>query len=267
LKQEVLVPGFALALFLGVDLVPHEADGLVRYDTDWTTVYFESGGLPPARMERFVRLLDQGIIDIETYVGGSPPEAGKVRKVTYYVKSDIEISWSYRHTVLLPLERVQTDSAPYLHETTHILFPVRSGSLWFAEGFASYVQSYVSEHLGGYDGYVFSKGGNGAVEGLARRYLRKPQGQAVVSYVGRDGAPPDLYSDRWGVAAPFYVLSHSFVKFIIERAGLDKVRPVLRSPSLDEAIEESTGQSVEAWRTAWLSSLAGTADVKQAGPD
>jgi hypothetical protein len=243
--------------------VPHEADGLVRYDTDWTTVYFESGGLPAAKMERFVRLLDQGVVDIATFVGGSRPEPGQTRRVTYYVKSDIEISWSYRHTVLLPLERVRTDAAPYLHETTHILFPVRSGSLWFSEGFASYVQSYVSEHVGGYDGYVFSRGGNPAVDGLARRYLARPQGRAVVDYVGREGTPEDLFSDRWGVAAPFYVLSHSFVKFLIERAGLEKVRPLLRAPNLPEAIAESTGQGVDAWRTAWLSTLGGGSDLRK----
>jgi hypothetical protein len=227
----------------------------MRYETNSATVYFEPGTLDPPAMERFAHLVDRGILDIQTYIDGAPREGR--RRVTYYVKSDIPMSWSYRHTVLLPLERVQSDSAPYLHETTHILFPVRSGSLWFSEGFASFVQSYVAEHMGGYDGYVFSKGGNRSVDRLARRYLDSPGGRKVLPYVAQDDTPPDLYSDRWGVAAPFYVFCHSFVKYLVGSLGIEKVKLLLQVPDVEEALLTLTGRSVEAWKAEWLAGLRG----------
>jgi hypothetical protein len=229
--------------------------GLMRYETDSAVVYFEPGPLPPAAMERFAHLVDRGIGDIQTFLEGAPHPSS--RPITYYVRSDIPMSWSYRRTVLLPMDRVLNDSAPYLHETTHILFPVRSGSLWFAEGFASYVQSYVAEHLGGYDGYVFSKGGNRDVDNLARAYLASPGGRAVLPYVGGDETPPDLYSDRWHVAAPLYVLSHSFVKFLIDNAGLEEVKQLLPAPDIGEALRSASGRGISEWKAAWLASLKG----------
>jgi hypothetical protein len=245
-------------LFLGVAslLLPQavqEEGGLLRYETPRAIVFYEPGPLSTEAMGRFTHLLDQGILDIQTYVDGAPRE--NRRRVVYYVRTDIPISWSFRHTVLLPMDRVKDQTAPYLHETTHILFPVRSGSVWFSEGFASFVQSYVAEHLGGYDGYVFSKGGNRNVDNLARRHLASEGGRAVLPFVGGDEAPPDLYTDRWGVAAPLYVLSHSFVKYLVEKAGLDPVKGLVEAPDIPARLQESTGKPIGEWKADWLRSL------------
>jgi hypothetical protein len=160
--------------------------------------------------------------------------------------------------VLLPAERVKTDSAPYLHETTHVLMPVRSRSMWLGEGFSSFIQSYVAEHIGGYDGYVFSYGGNANVDRMARRYLASDGGKAVLPYVGGAGSPEQVWQERRQVAAPFYVLSHSFVKYLVEHAGLEAVKGLLRADDVAAELERATRRGVAEWKAEWLASLEKT---------
>jgi hypothetical protein len=219
-------------------------------------VYFESGQLAPAQMERFARLVERGISDIDGYLSdGAAAASPDARKIRYEIASSIPMSRSYRRTVLLPAERVKTDSAPYLHETTHVLMPVRSRWMWLSEGFASFVQSYVAEHIGGYDGYVFSYGGNANVDRLARRYLGGDAGQAVLAFVGGARSPPEVWEERRQVAAPFYVLSHSFVKYLVEHAGLQAVKGLLRADDVPAELERATRRGIAEWKAGWLASL------------
>jgi hypothetical protein len=236
-------------------LVAETVGDRVKYETPRATVFFDVGAFPQPQMERFVRLLEHGIADIEGYL--QPAEAGapEVPRITYRIAADIPLSRTLRRTVELPAERVKIDRAPYLHETTHVLMPVRSRSLWLSEGFASFVQSHVAEHVGGYDGYVFSMGGNANVDRLARRYLAREQGRRVLPYVGGPGSPPELWDERYQVAAPFYVLSHSFVKYLVERAGLPAVKELVRAPDVGGALERASKRSLEQWKADWLASL------------
>ena len=260
------MPGLlaALSLLVGAQtsadelrpLVPQTVGDRIRYETDRATVFFEAGQLTPAEMERFVRLIERGIVGIESYLAdGSPASSPDPRKITYRIASDIPMSSSYRRTVLLPAERVKTDSAPYLHETTHVLLRARSDCMWLSEGFASFVQSYVAEHEGGYDGYVFSWGGNANVDRMALRYLARDAGKSVLPYVGGQGSPPEVWEERRQVAAPFYVLSHSFVKHLVERAGLATVRELMRAEDVPAALERATKRNLGQWKAEWLASL------------
>jgi hypothetical protein len=215
---------------------------------------FEAGQLTTPQMERFAALADRGIADIESYLGMEGARARR-SQITFEVGSRVAIARTFRGTVYLPVERVKTDSAPYLHETTHALLPTRCGCPWLAEGFASYVQAYVSENLGGYDGVIFSWGGNANVDRLARRYLTAESGQAVLSYVGGESDPPGMEWQRRSVAAPFYVLSHSFVKFLVEGMGLAPVRGMHEAVEPDAALKRMTGRSLDWWRSEWLTHL------------
>lgn len=224
--------------------------GPVRYQTERATLYFEAGQLTTEQMARFVRIADRGIADIESYLGtgaGTGPP-----RVTFQISSEIEMSRAFRRTIFLPMERVKDDTAPYLHETAHVLLPTRCHCLWLGEGFASYVQAYVSENLGGYDGVIFSWGGNPNVDRLARRYLDTAGGQAVLPYLGVEAAPPGIESERRRVAAPFYVLSHSFVKFLVERVGVEPIKSLHEAVEPRSALEQKTGRTLEWWRAEWL---------------
>jgi hypothetical protein len=251
-----------------VFLVPDSVFADVRWlrqDTARVTLFFEEGQLSDAQRQEFARLVDQGVRDVGVllYPGGVPGRLSRV-PITFYVGTPFEISSTRGRTVFLPVERVRNRSAPYLHETVHVLLPV-SEPLWLIEGFASYVQSRISETMGGYDGQIFGRGGNRRIDEAARRHLRSEGGVAVLPWVGTGGAPPGLFRDRWRVAAPFYVLSHSFSKFLVERMGLPAVMSLFDARDDTASWGAVTGRGAHRWKQEWLESL-GAAGVRPAAP-
>ncbi len=224
----------------------------IAVDTDRASLWFESGVLEPDQMSAFGELVNRGILDIEAYLGSS--RVG-TRKVRYFIGSQVQISHSTWRSIFLPIAKVQNRSAPYLHETAHVLAPCEDCPMWFSEGLASYVQSYVSEHTGGYDGAIFSRRGNQGIDQAARRWLASDRGQAVVPFIGVQGEPPDINYDRSNVAAPFYVMAQSFVKFMFERATLEKFRAVFQAKDFDAELESATGKSSAQWKEQWLAEL------------
>ncbi|MEO8501108.1 MAG: hypothetical protein ABI565_09345, partial [Vicinamibacteria bacterium] len=146
--------------------------------------------------------------------------------------------------------------APYLHEATHVLVPMSEDCLWISEGFASYVQSYVAEKVGGYDGYVFSWGGNRNIDRLARRTLNSDLGRAALPYVGGMEEPADLFEKRREVAQPLYVLAHSFVKFMVEGASLDQVKSLVQAADIPGSAKQITGRTIDEWKADWLAMLS-----------
>jgi hypothetical protein len=147
-------------------------------------------------------------------------------------------------------------AAPYLHETTHVLVPCRDCPMWFSEGLASYVQSYVSEHLGGYDGAIFARRGNRNIDIEASHWLAESRGQAVLPFIGKEEEPPHISYDRSNVAAPYYIFAQSLIKHVIEKAGVASLATVFPSSDFDEAMSGGTGKSTEAWKQEWLHKVA-----------
>jgi hypothetical protein len=231
----------------------------VRFELDSAIVYFEKDALTDEQMSQFANLVNQGVADIETLMKASPERRERIGKVQYFVGNEIGISHSRFRAVYMSTDRVRREAAPYLHETTHIIAPCNACATWLSEGLASFVQSYVSEHMGGYDGVIFSRQGNRGIDQDARRWLHNPHGQAVLPFVGAKGDPPGLDEDRRGVGAPFYVLSQSFVKFLVERAGTDAMGTIAGSRDPDGAIEQSTKSTMAALKTQWLSAIDGDA--------
>jgi hypothetical protein len=224
----------------------------VSVETDRATVWFESGVLDTDAMNAFAGLVNRGILDIEAYLGVSLPGS---RKIRFFVSSKIDISHSNWRSIYLPMSKVQHQTAPYLHETTHVVAPCDDCPMWFGEGLASFVQSYVSEHTGGYDGGIFTRRGNRGIDQDARRWLVSPRGQAVVPFIGVHGEPPEINYDRSNVAAPFYVMAQSFVKYLAEHATMAKLRAVFNSKDFDTDLQTSTGKSAVEWKQQWLAEL------------
>jgi hypothetical protein len=225
----------------------------IRYETERATIVFEAGTLSEEEMGSFARLVDRGIADIESVVSpGLPPNARRVGRLRYVVTRRVWMSQTRGRTVFLPLERVRKGSAPYLHETTHALMPSRSECLWLSEGFASYLESWVSENLGGYDAHIFSTAGDRGIHDAARRLLKVDDGLAALPFVGRSGTPPGIFADRERVAGPYYVLSQSFLKFLVERTSVATVAGLFQEPDISGALAKATGQGTEALRGEWL---------------
>jgi hypothetical protein len=227
-----------------------------RQDTERAILYFQDGALSAAEQARFARLVDDGIRDIETYLRPAAGARGlRDGRITYRIGDEMPYALTRGTTVFLPVSRVRTSAAPYLHETVHVLVRAPHRSVWLSEGFASYVDGYVVEHLGGYDARVFTRGGNRGVDAEARGWLARDLGRAVLPYVGVSGEPPGMAWDRRRVAAPFYVMSQSFTKFLVERLGLGPVLDAVSSHDPEAALARASGRTLEAWRTEWRASL------------
>jgi hypothetical protein len=238
----------------------------VRYEMTRAIVVFESGAFSAEDMGRFAFLADRGVEDIDTLLNHAAAGTAGRPRITFVVRDSVPMSRSFRRTVMLPADRVRRQAAPYLHETTHVLLPMKEDCLWLSEGFASYVQSYVAETIGGYDGYVFSWGGNRNIDRLARRTLNSEFGRAVLPYVGGSGEPEGLFERRREVAEPLYVLAHSLVKFMIGRAGLEKIKTLVQTAGISGSAEQITGQTIESWKADWMATLAAPATPKIGAP-
>jgi hypothetical protein len=251
IERFVAPPALALALAAAAGAQSYWPP-MSRVEGERATVHVEEGVLSEEEIRAFAGLVERGIRDIESTLGLS---GGANRRIYFFVGRRVRISMSRGRRIFLPVARVQERRAPYLHETVHALVPGGNDALWLAEGFASYVESQVSETLGGYDAHLFSADGNRGIDRHAARVLRTAEGQAVLPFVGGEGRPPGLYRDRSGVAAPFYVLSHSFLKFLVDRLGVRTVRGFLEAEDVAAAVETRTGRTIAALRSDWLSRL------------
>jgi len=219
------------------------------------TLSYEESALSPAEASRFAGLLDKGIADVESYLRPAAADGLREGRIVFRVGAELPYSMTRGRTVSLMVERVRTDSAPYLHETVHVLVPSPNRSVWLSEGFASYVESYVSENIGGYDARVFTKTGNRGVDAEAARWLSREAGRTVLPWVGTPGEPPEMIEERRRVAAPFYVLSQSFAKFLVAKLGLARVITLVSSRVPEAALLHLSGRSVEDWKADWLRTL------------
>jgi hypothetical protein len=240
-------------------------DARVRIEGERSILEYRASELDAAGAQAFARLADDGVADVEALVSPGLPEWARRRgPIRFVVSDEIDISRTWGRTVVLPLARVRARRAPYLHETVHALVPARGERTWLSEGLACYLESHVAETRRGYDAHVFTRAGDSGIHADARRILATAAGRAVLPWVGAAGSPPRLEENREGVARPYYVLSQSLAKHVVEAAGL---APVVRAlvASDSSAFETLTGRSESAWRESWLRAL-GTGAAPATGP-
>ncbi|HMD31304.1 MAG TPA: hypothetical protein VKG84_05305 [Candidatus Acidoferrales bacterium] len=224
--------------------------GLLEVRRGRVSLRYEPNALSREEALGFASLAARGIRAVERMAG----KTGRAR-LHFEVRDAGHISTARGRNIFLPAQRVRTHAAPYLHEIAHALLPCRHGPAWFSEGLACYVESAVSERDGGYDSRLFTSGGNRGVDADARRWLAEARGRAVLPFVGRRGMPRQIVEDRQNVAAPFYVLSHSLVAFLAERAGFGALVQVARARAFAAAVRRATGKTCAAWRAEWLLGL------------
>jgi len=210
-----------------------------------------------AAMDDFAALANQGVEDIRKFLG-IPASGGKLaERVRFFVGCDVEISFTQARSVFLPAHRVRNQCAPYLHETFHALAPCRRCPLWFSEGVACYVQSFVSEHYSGYDAPLFTGNGNAEVDRDAARWLAASEGKAVLPFIAKNGEPRNLRSDRERVASPFYALSHSFTKFLAQSCAPSALYRISLATNFKAAFRKQLGAAPLGLRERWLERLRG----------
>ena len=217
-------------------------------------VHFDYAALPREDAAQFAALTMRGLRELENLA--DLPARVRLR---FVLSADTRISSARGHTIHLPVYRVLARTAPYLHEIAHVLLPCLRAPAWFSEGLAGYLEAAVSERGAGYDSHLFTPGGNAEVHVDAARWLADPRGQSVLPFVGTRGTPPRILADRHNVAAPFYVLSHSLVKFVADQAGLPCVVHLTRAVKFPAAVRRLTGKPASAWRASWLGALRAAA--------
>ena len=227
---------------------PERARGVIHRGR--VTVSYERSVLSRQEAEAFTALAARGLRELEQ-LAGLPARA----RLRFELRSSTRISSAHGRTIQLPIDRVAARSAPYLHEIAHVLLPCRFAPAWFSEGLASYLECVVSERGGGYDSQLFTGEGNRGVDVDAARWLAEPRGQKVLPFIGTRGTPAGILDDRHNIAAPFYVLGHSLVKFVAERAGVTPVIRVARARRFARELLRLTGKSAAAWRAAWLETV------------
>jgi hypothetical protein len=222
-------------------LVVRSGRALVRYERE---------ALSREEAKAFALLAARGIRDLERLV----EKHGRIR-LRFELSGRAHISTTRGRRIFLPVHRVLARTAPYLHEIAHVLLPCRHAPAWFSEGVACYLESALSERGGGYDSHLFTLDGNRGVHDDARRWLADRRGRKVLPFIGRRGMPAGITADRHNVAAPFYVLSHSLVNFLVARAGVGAVIRMARAHRFADAVRRSTGETVSGLRKDWLRGL------------
>jgi hypothetical protein len=216
-------------------------------------VHCLDGSLTPAQLDDFADLAEKGAGDIARFTGLPP----RKQRILIYLSPRIEISHTYPHyrgsvhheaRVFIDSERVEHHTAPYLHELVHAVVG-DGGAMWLEEGFASWVASSVATKYGGYYAPVLS-GGNDRVDGQARDVLERSRGAAEAAAWFESDSPDLSQRER----RSFYVLSHSFTKYLGKTLGISRLVRIHRANNV-HSLELVTGTSLDDWRTRWMASL------------
>ena len=225
------------------------------------TLHVQRGALTLRQQAKFLQQLDRGVEVIRGHLGAHLDAPAGGRRIEVFVSTDVHIAHvrgDVPTMVYLPAARVRNGKAPYLHELVHALASWSwKHAEWLGEGVAEHVAREVAPVSGGYHYSVMQavQPDRGPPEHLA-----SPQGQAILPLIGPAGRhgqlPPALQAlsdqvrrHRRSHAPPFYLLSTSYVDFLVARIGIDGIRR--------QAAEGEVGDA--ALRAAWLASLGASA--------
>ena len=220
---------------------------------DRIEVHSLGGSLTPSQLDDFADLAEKGAVDIGRFTGVAP----RKQRILIYLSPHIDISHTYPHypgslhheaRVFIDSERVEQHTAPYLHELVHAVAG-DGGAMWLEEGFASWVASSVASTYGGYYAPVLSQG-NDRVDGQARDVLERARGAAQAAAWFASDSPDLSQRER----RSFYILSHSFTKYLGNTLGTSRLVRIHRANDV-HALERVSGVSLDEWRTRWMSTL------------
>jgi hypothetical protein len=229
-------------------------------------VYFEGDGLDPSARQAWADRISKGIDDLETLLR-LPFAPGMIE---FYVTSARDpVSFAIvvpKPRVFLSKARVLAGAAPYLHEAVHILMTRHARArdatahAWALEGVPSYIEDAVVETFGGVPGGVVSRDGNHGIDRQAAEVLAAENADQLIRFIGATGVPENYGVDRERVRVPFYVLSQSFTKHIVDLVGLDQfvehLFPYIPSGQAFEGqVLKLAGQSIAELKAGWLAKL------------
>lgn len=237
-------------------------------------VWLPRDALAPDRVAALVSALDRGVAAADALIGPQPWRARTPGPVVFYFGEGRFISHAPTgRLVLVPLQQLLEDRAPWLHEVMHVLLRSKDGDwlasvdeatadrempLWLLEGVADVLAQQLSES--GLDAYrsPFGEGRLAAAGAECReRAAASEAGQAALARVGTPGRMDELFGpDRFQYARVFYPCARALVAFLARSHGLQAVLAAAADFRHEhEALARLTGTSVPELRRRWLQTL------------
>jgi hypothetical protein len=264
-----------------VRTAPTAAD---RIDTTHVIVYVDKGLLTTEAEREFAQSVDRMFAATSTYLQRRfDPTRRKTALPAYYLTNWAGISHAESTRIFLGARRVIPSPAIVIHESVHLLLMknpdaprnrddltpevdarvMANSGVWLAEGFAGYVAYELAPRLNLEPDHLFVKGDRSTVDAEAGQWIRDPRGAKVLPYVGAAGMPEGLLADRTNVAAPFYVLGQSFIKYLVLHAGLATVTRLYEehfdgTRAIADDVNRITGRALADWRAGWLEAFGGS---------
>lgn len=144
--------------------------------------------------------------------------------------------------------------APVAHESVHLVLP-QSSSHSLLEGIASYLQAVLCD-----ESVVFDLGIDAHEH--AKFLLRTDETAAMISEeMGRMMLATEF---SWGeTRSTYYILSHSFVKYLVETYGMEAFMTVYLPGASDSSYVKTYGKPIEVIRDEWIECLDGQKDITE----
>jgi hypothetical protein len=225
-----------------------------------------AGSLSDSALDEFAELAAKGVRDIARFTGVAAPP-----RIVIEVSPRVDISHTYPHfpssanhapRSFIDSARVADHSAPYLHELVHAVAG-SGGAMWLEEGFASWVASSVASQFGGYYAPVLSNT-NDQVDAQARAVLEHSRAGSETSTWFAAVDAPDFATQR--ERRGFYIVSHSFTKFLAQSLGKRTLIRIHRQNDI-RSLARISGVPIEEWEQRWRRSLgAGEASLRLSRP-
>ncbi len=193
--------------------------------------------------------IDEAIGNIETYLNTSLSdhyqEADRVHM--FYGSTWAAFTPVDRYAkpvIFMPLSSDPHSFHNYVHELTHLLTPQHSD--WVSEGLAV----YLNDKWGGEGGYP-NYGAD--LDQLTHSYINRLD---ILENIGDETYYPSRSDLRTSVGLGFYILSGSFVKYMVENTGIETFMQIYNAPNMQEGLEIKTKKTLQEWKTEWLGYLS-----------
>jgi hypothetical protein len=248
----------------------------VKISEDKVICWFPKDSLSAKQMNEITNMINIGVRGAEKFINAPLPWQlhQPTEPYTFYFRFDRFVSHaSQSGFVSIPFWRIKEGKSPWLHEVIHEMLYTKTGSwysstitdkereekmpLWLFEGLPDYISLKVSsiKNLPWFD--VFSNNKQTNIDSLFVKEIGSENGSHILSFIGRKGVMPELFSDNRILYAPaFYHGSSSFVQYL---AGNYNMKILLTAISLfgqeQETIERLTGKLLETLEKEWLYKL------------
>lgn len=192
--------------------------------------------------------IDGALGKLETYLARSLSDSFKAGEKVHFFYGSTDAAFTAGKSYARPVIFMPSASDPYsfhnyAHELTHLLTPQHSD--WVSEGLAVTMNDIYGE--GGFPNF----GQN--TDQLSLAYLNRAD---ILEHIGDETYYPTRADLRTSVGQGFYMLSGSFVKYIIEKAGIEIFMQAYSAPNMQQGLEKTTKKTLQEWKTEWAGYLS-----------